>query len=172
MKRIALFAVAVAWLLTLASAHAADKVFKAVLVGDEEVPVVMTGANGGFIARLNADGTALDYELSYDGLEGSVTQAHIHIGQSGANGGIAVWLCSNLASPPTPAGVQACPASGTITGTISASDVVAIATQSVAAGDFEAVVSALNRGLAYANVHTNTSPGGEIRSQLDHSGHN
>ena len=173
MKRIALLATAaMVGLLPLASAHAADKVFKAVLVGDEEVPVVLTAANGGFIARLSNDGTALEYELGYDGLEGSVSQAHIHIGQSGANGGIAVWLCSNLASPPTPAGVQACPASGTITGTITAADVVAIGAQSLAAGDFDALVGALNRGLAYANVHTSTSPGGEIRSQLDHSGHN
>lgn len=127
----------------------------------------------GFRARLSEDGTALHYELVYAGLEGSIAQAHIHIGQAGANGGIAVWLCSNLASPPTPAGVQARPASpGRVTGMITASDVVAVTAQGVSAGEFSALVSALRRGLACANVHTTTSPGGEIRSQLDHSGHN
>lgn len=59
-----------------------------------------------------------------------------------------------------------------ISGTITASNVVAVTSQGVSAGEFSAVVSALRRGLAYVNVHTSTSPGGEIRSQLGHSGHN
>ena len=171
MSRMVLFAMA--GLLAYAPASAEDKNYEAILVGAQEVPAVLTGASGGFRARLSDDGTALHYELAYADLEGSIAQAHIHIGQAGANGGIAVWLCSNLASPPTPAGVQACPASpGRVTGVITASDVVAVTAQGVSAGEFSALVSALRRGLAYANVHTSTSPGGEIRSQLDHSGHN
>lgn len=171
MSRTALFVLA--GLLAVAPALAEDKKYEAVLAGSQEVPVVLTGASGGFQARLSDDGSTLHYELVYADLEGSITQAHIHIGQAGANGGIAVWLCSNLASPPTPAGVQACPPSpGRITGMITSSDVVALTAQGVAAGELSAVVSALRRGLAYANVHTSTSPGGEIRSQLDHAGHN
>jgi len=172
MKRIGLLSL-VASLLPLASAQAEDAAFKAVLVGSEEVPAVLTAASGGFRARLSPDGTSLEYELDYADLEGSVTQAHIHIGQAGANGGVAVWLCSNLASPPTPVGVQACPAPPAhITGVITSADVVGLPAQGVSPNEFEAIVDALQRGLAYANVHTSTSPGGEIRSQLDHSGHN
>lgn len=171
MSRTALFAMA--GLLACAPTLAEDRKYNAVLVGSEEVPAVLTGASGGFQARLSDDGTTLYYELAYADLEGSITQAHIHIGQAGANGSIVVWLCSNLASPPTPAGVQACPASpGGVSGTITASNVVAVTSQGVSAGEFSAVVSALRSGLAYVNVHTSTSPGGEIRSQLDHSGHN
>ena len=171
MLRTVLFAMT--GLLAIAPALAEDQKYEAVLVGTQEVPAVLTGARGGFQARLSDDGTSLQYRLAYADLEGDVTQAHIHIGQRGANGGVAVWLCSNLDSPPTPAGVQACPdPPALITGTITADHVVGPLSQGVSPGEFEAIVAALRRGLAYANVHTSTSPGGEIRSQLDHSGHN
>lgn len=168
MKRIGMLSL-VALLLPLAPAQAEDAAFKGVLVGSQEVPAVLTAASGGFRAWLSPDGTSLQYELAYDGLEGSVAQAHIHIGQSGANGGIAVWLCSNLGTP----GVQVCPPPPAhISGVITAADVIGPVAQGVSPNEFDALVTALRRGLAYANVHTSTSPGGEIRSQLDHSGHN
>ena len=151
-------------------AQAADNIYKATLVGSQEVPVVMTSAGGSFRARLAPDGSWLEYELDYDGLS-SVTMAHIHIGQAGANGGVSAWLCSNVAT--SPPGVQACPASPAhISGVIRASDVVGPVPQGVSPGEFEKLVAALRAGLAYANVHTTASPGGAIRSQLDHSGHN
>lgn len=152
------------------SAQAEDRIYKATLVGHEEVPAVITAAGGSFRARLAEDGSWLEYELDYDGLS-NVSMAHIHIGQAGANGGVSAWLCSNVAS--SPPGVQACPASPAhISGVIRASDVVGPVSQGVSPGDFAKLVAALRSGLAYANVHTATSPGGEIRSQLDHSGHN
>ena len=172
MKRVGLLSL-IALLLPLAS-QAEDRAYAAELVGSEEVPAVLTAATGGFRAKLSPDGKALYYELAYADLEGNVTQAHIHIGQAGANGGISVWLCSNLGyGSPTPPGVQPCPAPPAhISGVITAADVVGPVSQGVAAGEFEALVAALQHGLAYANVHTSTSPSGEIRSQLDHSGHN
>lgn len=160
---------ACALLACAASAHAEDRIYKATLVGHEEVPAVITSATGGFRARLGADGSWLEYELDYDGLA-NVSMAHIHIGQAGANGGVSAWLCSNVAT--SPPGVQACPASPAhISGTIRASDVVGPVAQGVSPGDFAKLVEALRSGLAYANVHTATSPGGAIRSQIDHSGH-
>jgi len=136
------------------------------LTGRQEVPAVSTAATGELRATIFNDDSALTYELSYAGLEGTVTQAHIHLGQHSVNGGIAVWLCSNLASPPTPAGVQACPLAGTITGTITAADVVGPAGQGVAPGQFAELLAALRDGLTYVNVHTTLVPGGEIRSQI------
>ena len=165
-KSIALFAMA--GTLAFASAHAEDKSFRAVLVGTQEVPAVSTTGHGGFALRQSPDGAALHYQLAYDGLEGDVTQAHIHIGQQDVNGGVAVWLCSNLASPPTPAGVQPCPAPpARISGIITAADVVGPAGQGIAAGEFDELVRAIRRGVAYANVHSSKFPGGEVRSQLD-----
>ena len=43
--------------------------------------------------RISRDEESFDYKLSYEDLEGTVTQAHIHVGQLSVNGGIAIWLC-------------------------------------------------------------------------------
>ena len=138
---------------------------RARLTGYEETPAISTGASGSFVARIRTD--AIDYELSYADLESAVTQAHIHFGQPGVMGGISVWLCSNLASPPTPAGTQSCPTpSGTVSGTIIAANVVGPTGQGIAAGQFDELVRAILNGIAYANVHSNTFPAGEIRGQI------
>jgi len=79
-------------------------------------------------------------------------------------GGVMVFFCSNLATPPP--NTQPCPASGTISGTITASNVVGPAAQGVTAGDFQAVVDALESDTAYANIHTTAFPAGEIRGEI------
>jgi CHRD domain len=146
--------------------------FRSSLSGYEEVPVVSTVADGNFKAEISRDETSIDYELNYSDLEGTVQQAHIHFGQKGVNGAIQVWLCSNLASPPTPAGVQPCPAPpATVTGTIVAANVVGQAAgppagQGIQPGEFAELIKAIRAGKTYANVHTNKFPGGEIRSQI------
>ena len=61
-------------------------------------------------------------------------------------------------------------AGGTVTGIIKASDVLAITAQGVAAGEFTAFVEALKKELAYVNVHSSMSPGGEIRGQVNRKG--
>ena len=144
--------------LACTSVHAEDKGFRAVLLGTQEVPSVSTGAHG----------AALHYQLAYDGLEGDVTQAHIHVGQKDVNGGISAFLCSNLGNGPV--GTQPCPAPpARISGVITAADVVGPANQGVAAGEFDELVRAIRSGVAYANVHSTKFPGGEVRSQIDHT---
>jgi hypothetical protein len=148
-------------------ARAEDRQIRAVLEGSEEVPALSTDGRGSFRARIAPGGGAIHYELAYGGLEGTVTQAHIHIGQKGVNGGIAAFLCSNLGNGP--AGTQACPAApARITGVIVAADVIGPNGQGVAPGELDEVVRALRQGYAYANVHSTLYPGGEIRSQLGH----
>ena len=92
------------------------------LNGYEENPDVSSIGSGEFEARLDKDGDSIEYKLSYSNLESTVTQAHIHFGKRAVNGGISMFLCSNLGNGP--AGTQACPQSGTITGTLDASDVI------------------------------------------------
>lgn len=140
--------------------------FRAQLSGSSEVPTIHTDATGRFHSYLASDG--LHYELVYRDLAGgAVSQAHIHLGERHTNGGVMVWLCSNLASPPTPAGVPACPASsGRVIGIISSMDVVGPSAQGVSPGDFRALVKALHKGTAYANVHTEGFASGEIRGQI------
>ena len=54
---------------------------------------ISTKAEGTFRARLRKNMDVIDYELTYEGFEGTVTQAHIHFGQRHTVGGIVVWLC-------------------------------------------------------------------------------
>lgn len=146
------------------------------LSGFEEVPVVSTVADGRFIARISKDKSQIAYELSYSDLESTVQQAHIHLGQKGVNGGITVFLCTNLGNGPV--GIQPCPASpATITGTIAAADVspaipatLAARNQGLNTGEMEELIKAIRAGNTYVNVHTTDRPGGEIRSQIDGNG--
>lgn len=135
------------------------------LLGGHEVPVILTTGQGRFTFRLQRG--RLSWELSYSGLQGNITQAHIHVGQTDVNGGIAVFLCSNLGNGP--AGTQACPPSpATISGVADADDVLAIPAQGLAAGDFQRLAAAMRAGITYANVHSNLFPGGEVRGQVPH----
>ena len=95
-----------------------------------------------------------------------MTQAHIHFGQRAVNGGISVFLCSNLGNGPL--GTQACPAApATIEGTIGPENVIGPTGQGIAAGEFDELVRAIDAGAAYVNVHSTGFPGGEIRAQLE-----
>jgi hypothetical protein len=137
----------------------------AALEPEQEVPAVSSPAAGEFSAEIDDDGEAVDYVLSYGGLQANVLMSHIHLAQPNVNGSIMVWLCGTAANP-GPAGTQQCPQSGTISGTIRPANVGAIATQGIAAGEFAEFVAAMRKGLAYVNVHTVQSPGGEIRGQV------
>lgn len=148
-----------------AAADANGRNFRALLRGTEEVPAISTQGSGHFHGELSFDGEEMDFTLSYDDLEGDVAQAHIHFGQRGVNGGISIFLCTNLGNGP--AGTQECPPSpATITGTVSADDVIGPAGQGITAGEWEEVKRAIRRGDAYVNVHSNLFPGGEIRGQV------
>lgn len=135
----------------------------------EEVPSIASPGSGRFEATINEEGTEVEYELTYSHLEGQVTQAHIHIAQRGVNGGIMVFLCSNLGNGP--AGTPACPAGGgTVTGSFDAADIIGPSSQGVAPGELHTLLRAARAGFAYANVHTNLFPAGEIRGQLQFRG--
>jgi hypothetical protein len=150
------------------------KSIKEFLIGYEEVPAISTAANGEFNASINKEETEIAYTLSYSDLEGDVQQAHIHLGQARANGGITVFLCTNLGNGP--AGTQPCPpAPATITGTITAADVspnipatLAARNQGLNTGEFAELLAAVRSGNTYVNVHSTKFPGGEIRSQIHH----
>jgi len=148
----------------VASGGGGQSRFSTNLIGYEEVPAISTTGGGTFRAVISRSADEIRYRLTYDNLQGTTQQAHIHFGQESVNGGISVFLCSNLPNPP--AGTQACPQSGTVTGTIRPVDVIGPAGQGIAAGEFAELVKALRAGVAYANVHSSVWPGGEIRGQL------
>jgi hypothetical protein len=133
--------------------------FGARLRGYEETPAINSAGTGQFSASVNSSGTTITYRLSYSGLSGPAAVAHIHFGQRGVAGGVVAFLCGGGNKP-------ACPASGTVTGTIVSSDIIAVPAQGIAPGDLAGVLKAMRAGLTYANVHTANFPNGEIRGQI------
>ena len=146
-----------AGLALVAAPPAAAETITVQLRGFEEVPSNASTATGSLRLFINDRAGTIDYELTYEGLEGDVTQAHIHIGQAGVAAGIALWLCgtinpnnAGLAGPP---GTPICPTpGGTVTGTLDASNVIGPAAQRVAAGELDDVIRAIRAGFAYGNV--------------------
>lgn len=138
------------------------------LTGYEETPLALsTTGNGRFRVQIDEQGQEISYELSYTGLEGTVTQAHIHFGARAQTGGISVFLCSNPGNGP--AGTQVCPAApATVSGTITPADIIGPTGQGITAGQFDELLDAVHAGTAYVNVHSTLYPAGEIRAQLGH----
>lgn len=136
---------------------------------------ISTKARGTFRATIDKNGELISYRLTYQGLEGAVTQSHIHFGQERTVGGIVVWLCQTPGTP-APAAVAAltptCPAGseGTVTGTIVPAQVLAVAGQGIADGEFAELVRAIRAGATYANVHSTLFPPGEVRGQVHRRG--
>jgi hypothetical protein len=139
------------------------------LKGYNEVPAVSSAASGRFKAHIDKSSQAIHYELSYSGLEGDVRQAHMHFAQRGVNGGIVIWLCQTDTNRSPVSSTPSCPASGSVSGVVTAADVIGPATppgQGIAATEFNKVLAAIRAGAVYANVHSSKFPGGEIRGQL------
>ncbi|HLK83942.1 MAG TPA: CHRD domain-containing protein [Xanthobacteraceae bacterium] len=114
---------------------------------------------------LNRNAKTITFKLSYSGLSAPVTQAHIHFGKRHVPGGIMVFFCTNLNNGP--AGTQPCPqGTATVTGMFTGASVVGPTAQHVTAGDFDALVAALESDTAYGNIHTTNFPAGEIRAQI------
>ena len=156
-------------------AEAQSRVIK--LNGFDEVPVVITNATGDLHIKVAADEQSIEYTLSYTGIEtGDVTQAHIHLGQkhTATAGNIVVFLCTNIGGAPVvppPNETPACPIGpdGTVKGTLIPANVIPRPAQGVGTDDLAAVIQAIRKGVAYANVHTTGAPSGEIRKNFSGS---
>jgi hypothetical protein len=148
--------------------------FKVDLTSFQEVPSISSTGTGHLELRIDEDAQTIDFEVSYDNLEGVgttpfvtngvVTASHIHIGARSSNGGVSAFFCGGGGKP-------ACPSpSGTVSGTITPADILGPAAQGINAGEptaFAELVRAIRAGYTYANVHTTRFPGGEIRGQIN-----
>ncbi len=81
------------------------------------------------------------------------------MGQPNVNGGVTVFFCGGTTRP-------ACPQSGTVTGDFTANDVLPLTTQQLEAQNLAKLLAAIRAGKTYVNVHTSSSPAGEIRGQI------
>lgn len=148
----------------VASAGWKETNLRAHLRGLNEVPPTNSRGSGELRAEISADETMIQFTLTYQNLSANPGAAHIHFGPSKVNGGVMVFFCGGGGKP-------ACPAStsGTVTGTITAADIVGPSAQGIAAapaGMFADVLRAIKSGNGYANMHTANFPGGEIRGQV------
>jgi len=150
---------------------APNSFLKANLTSFSQVPSVLAPSSGRFEAEVNADDT-ISFSLTYQNMTSAVQQAHIHFGASQTNGGVAVFLCGGVK--------PACPASGTVTGVITAADVSvlpannpdSVIPQGVPPGDLAGLFEAIRAGDTYVNVHTANFPNGELRGQVEFGGQN
>ena len=164
--------------LTVTAASADEPTIHATakLNGFHEVTPKLTNGTGTFSATVQ--GGQLKYTLTYSNLTPNAFMAHIHFAQKGVNGGIFIWLCGSAKAPSPVSRTPTCPPNGgTVHGTITAAEIVAIpratgtnppvnTDQGVSAGDFAGAVRILQSGDAYVNIHTDRYPGGEIRGQV------
>jgi len=111
--------------------------------GAQEVPANSSNATGAVEANYNRLTKTLSYKVTFSGLSGNATAAHIHgIGEPGVNAGI---FQTFVGFPLT--------TSGSYSGTLLIEE-VRITENDLLAGRY------------YFNIHTALRPGGEIRGQL------
>ena len=147
-----IWALAIALLLSpgLVAAQATD--FVADLSGSQEVRPIETVATGQASFQLNADNTALTFELTVANIE-DVTATHIHCASTGVIGPPGVTLSGGAPGP-----INGILAQGTVTAPDSGNG--------CDWNDFAAVVAGIGSGNTYVQVHTLGNPAGEIRGQI------
>lgn len=137
MKNLTLATLALSAVLVTVPAWAATVNYTATLNGASEVPAKTTGGAGTMEGSLDTATKMLTYTVTYNGLSGPATAAHIHApAAAGANAGVAV----PFPSPASP-----------IKGTVAVTD---------------DQIKLMDTGMTYVNVHTAANPGGEIRGQI------
>jgi hypothetical protein len=148
------------------AASAQPSSFRAVLSGADEVPARDTLARGVATLLVGADGTELRFRLVVANIQ-NVVAAHIHCGAVGVNGPVGVTLF-----------VAAAPGGGRTDGVLAQGTVTAADVGNECGWtDVASVVTAIESGNTYVNVHTNDGiapintgpgdfPGGEIRGQV------
>lgn len=131
------------------------------LTGAKEVPATTSTATGQASMEVSSSGV-LTYSVTWSGLTGAATGAHIHgPADSTQTAGVLIDFSALPigSSQPTPNVMNA---TGSSSGTVNVKN-TAVVTFTVS-GD--SLVKLLNAGLLYVNVHTDTNTTGEIRAQL------
>lgn len=148
------------------AASAQPTSFRAVLSGADEVPPRDTLARGVATFRFAPDGTELGFRLVVANIQ-NVVAAHIHCGAPGVNGPVGVTLFSGAA-----------PGGGRTDGILAEGTVTSPDPGNTCGWTtLAAVMTAIETGNTYVNVHTNDGvdpantgpgdfPGGEIRGQI------
>ena len=160
MKRavqLALFILAIAFLIPAAQAQAQKTRFTATLSGADQVPAVQSAAHGTATFRVSPSGKSILYTVSVTGIDDPM-MAHIHAGAAGTNGPPVVTLYPTKAHPMKMGKVSGVLSSGVIT--------AAQLTGPMKGKTIADLVGAMQSGDTYVNVHTQAHMGGELRGQI------
>jgi hypothetical protein len=126
--------------------------FTAHLFGDQQVPPIQTNASG--MAWFKPMQDNIWFNVSLTDIQG-VTMAHLHSGKQGENGPPIVPLYKS----DTP--------SGPIIGLLAKGNITADTFQGPMAGkQISDLITAMQNGETYVNIHTQKYPDGEIRGQI------
>ena len=166
MRMLRVLTLSLVCLLVTAVAAYADNFNASPLSGGDEAPARDTVARGNATFKLSDDGTSLTYRLIVSNID-NVVASHIHVGPTGANGPVVVFLYGSVA-----------PGGGKVNGVLAEGTITAANFVGPLAGQpFSALIDAMQAGNTYVNVHTNDGiaptdtgpgdfPGGEIRGQI------
>ena len=144
--------------------HGKSSTFDARLSGYSETPSLNSKGHATFTATIDSD--KITFKLDYADLSGPPLVAHVHIGQVGVAGGVSFFLCGGSTKPPCPQST-----SGSVSGTVTATDIIGPVPQGFNPGDLASVIAAIQHNVSYANMHTTKFPAGQIRGQLVPTGH-
>lgn len=162
--RTALACTALAAASLAAQAHTA--VYTATLSGSNESPANASPGTGSVKVTIDFDLITMQVEASFSGLSGNTTASHIHCcAAPGSNALVATQTPSFVGFP---LGVTSGSFNMTYDMTLASSYRAAFITDNggTVATAFNALVSGLDAGKAYFNIHTSAFPGGELRGNL------
>jgi hypothetical protein len=125
-------AILAAFMTAMSAGYANAQQFEAVFSGLNEVPPVISPGQGSLQMTLSP--ASLSYTLIFSNLNSIVAAAHIQFARARDNGGVIAFLCGGGGKPSCPSGPN-----GTVSGTITAADVIGPAPQGLNAGDFDAL---------------------------------
>ena len=129
--------------------------FDAILAGSFEVPPVQTNASGFAELEVEDGSDSMEYGIIVINID-KVTQAHIHQGNSSQAGPV----IAPLFNASTPSG----PIIGDLTeGSITSADLMG----PLQGQELSDLISLMENGQAYVNVHTEQNPEGEIRGTIE-----
>ena len=111
------------------------------LSGSQEVPAVTATGTGTVTGTYTPSTKVLNYNITYSGLTGAPTGAHLHYGNAK----------HTTAAPTVPFSNLPTTTSGTFSGTVTLNAMQA---------------DSLTAGRIYTNIHTATNAGGEVRANL------
>ena len=130
--------------------------YVAQLSASNEVPTNPSTAIGRVVFLVNRDASGAEYSVEVDGLSAGIQGGHFHRGASGVNGPVILSFFFNSSGAAT----------NSVTPGTTDLEINKAIGRTVTKEQLDVILADLRAGNLYANVHTPTRPGGEVRGQM------